>query len=334
MKKTILLSLIVSSLVMGANTADNLVINQQNKITTGSTIDNATVDQGKTEILGASDVDDVTITQGSTTATGNLIENSDISQTTENGSETTVSQGHVKIDSSIADKLQLNSRSRISNIEITNTLIEQGSFIVEGSSTAKDTLTDGTNPELNANNIIENITVDGIDIDKSTIHQSRTQISNGATTDKLKLLNRNKLENSTMNNSKVYQSKLKVDDSTATVLEVGLNGDSDNYDNTINGSKIEGESVIKQSDITIENSSMVDTLVSNATNIIQNFNADKSLIAQNEMLINNSTVTNFKTTQTNKIEGATVENDTYTTWSNATDITNPTTISQGSTTIN
>ncbi len=333
MKKTIMLSLIVSSLVMGANTADNLVIDQKNEITTNSTIDNATVDQGKTEILGASDVDNVTVKQGSSNTTGNLIENSDISQTTENGSKTTVSQGHLKIDSSTASNLKLESRNTIKDIEITNTLIEQGNFIVEGGSTAKDTLASGTE-ELTSTNIIKNIEADGVDIDKSTIHQSRTQISNGATTDKLQLLNRNKLENSTMDNSKVYQSKLKVDDSTATVLEVGLNDDSSEFENTINGSEIKGESVIKQSDITIENSSTVNTLVSKGTNSIKNFSADKSLISQNEMFIDNSEVTNFKTTQTNTIEGATVENDTYTTWSNAIDITNPTTISQGSTTIN
>ena len=332
MKKTIMLSLIVSSLVMGANTADNLVIDQKNEITTNSTIDNATVDQGKTEILGASDVDNVTVKQGSSNTTGNLIENSDISQTTENGSKTTVSQGHLKIDSSTASNLKLESRNTIKDIEITNTLIEQGNFIVEGGSTAKDTLASGTE-ELTSTNIIKNIEADGVDIDKSTIHQSRTQISNGATTDKLQLLNRNKLENSTMDNSKVYQSKLKVDASTATVLEVGLNDDSSEFENTINGSEIKGESVIKQSDITIENSSTVNNLVSKGTNSIKNFSADKSLISQNEMLINNSTVTNFKTTQTNTIGDATVENDTYTT-STATDIANPATISQGSTTIN
>jgi hypothetical protein len=342
MQKTILLSLIVTSLVTGANTVTDLTINQQNEITSSSTIDNATVDQGKTEVLRASDVDNVRIGEDNAndTASKNSITSSSIKQTATDG-KTTVSQGFTKIEDSIATDLILETTNEITKIDITNTLIKQGGFIVEGSAEVKD-VRETKKQDLDAENIISNSDIDaGIEINGKTIKQSVSTISNNANAYNLFLQNKNKIDESTIDSSEIYQSNLKIDGTdenahtTVTTLTI-MSKTADTYmGNYILNSEIGSDSVIKQNDITIQNTSVVSTLISKTNNRIDSFKADKSLISQNEMFIDNSTVTGFTTTQTNEIIGAIVDSD-YKAWSNTSDENRPekTTISQGSTTIN
>ena len=339
MKKTIMLSLVVTSLVMGANTVTNLEINQQNEITSSSTIDNATVDQGKTEVLGASIVSDVTIgVTVSGSESKNIIDASSIKMSQTDGSTTTVSQGFLKVDNSKASQLLLDTRNSILNIDITNTKIEQGGLTVEGNSEAKDIET-SIPTELDATNIISNTSAESssVDINGKEIKQAVTVVSGGAVVKKFLLNNKNKIDESTVNNSEVYQSNLKIDGSgtDVTTLTITLKEANANEGNYILNSEISSDSVIKQNDITIQNTSVVSTLISKTNNTIDSFKADKSLISQNEMFIDNSAVTGFTTTQTNEIIGTAVNADgTYNSWSNTSSRPENTTISQGSTTIN
>ncbi len=279
MKKTIMLSLIVSSLVMGANTVDNLVINQQNKITSDSTIDNATVDQGKTEILGASDVDDVTIIQNGTN-NGNLIENSDIVGSYTNN--LSVVQGKVKIKNSSATNLTLRSENRIKNVELLNSVIEQGSFtITDSNATDSDT----NEVDIESINIVERTSVDsGVDINATEIKQDVTLLSTGAITDNLKVNYLNKITDSSVESTKVHQGILKVDNSNVDALIVSDSDGAANK-NTINAATIEGGSVL-QSSIYVYNQASVQNFKAKSTNLIDNSTSTDSTVSQSETTIN------------------------------------------------
>jgi len=279
MKKTIMLSLIVSSLVMGANTVDNLVINQQNKITSDSTIDNATVDQGKSEILGASDVDDVTVMQNGTN-NGNLIEDSDIVGSYTNN--LSVVQGKVKIKNSSATNLTLRSENRIKQVELLDSVIEQGSFtITDSNATDSDT----NEVDIESINIVERTSVDsGLDINATEIKQDVTLLSTGAITDNLKVNYLNKITDSSVESTKVHQGILKVNNSEVDTLFVS---DTDGVanKNTINDATIEGGSVL-QSSIYVYNQASVQNFKAKSINLIDNSTSTNSTVSQSETTIN------------------------------------------------
>ncbi len=279
MKKTIMLSLIVSSLVMGANTVDNLVINQQNKITSDSTIDNATVDQGKSEILGASDVDDVTVMQNGTN-NGNLIEDSDIVGSYTNN--LSVVQGKVKIKNSSATNLTLRSENRIKQVELLDSVIEQGSFtITDSNATDSDT----NEVDIESINIVERTSVDsGLDINATEIKQDVTLLSTGAITDNLKVNYLNKITDSSVESTKVHQGILKVDNSEVDTLFVSDTDGAANK-NTINDATIEGGSVL-QSSIYVYNQASVQNFKAKSTNLIDNSTSTNSTVSQSETTIN------------------------------------------------
>jgi len=275
MKKTILLSLVVTSLVTGANTVNNLTLQQKNEITTTSTIDSSEVHQGINLILGASDVDNVTIKQDGTN-NGNLIENSDII-----GTEIVI-QGGVQISNSSVNELQLTSENRIKNVELLNSEVYQGVFIIDDSNTT-DTNADQT--EVKSINIIEQSTADtAIDINATEIRQSVIQLTTGAKTDNLEIQHLNKITEFSVEDGAVYQGILNVDDSEVDTLYVSDEDGAYNK-NTVNNSIMEGGSIL-QSSIDISNQAIVQTLRSKSTNNIDGVILISSEISQSETTIN------------------------------------------------
>ena len=278
MQKTILLSLIVTSLVTGANTVDILTIDQKSKITSSSSIDNATVHQGKTEILGTSDVEDVTIKQNGT-SNGNLIENSDISGKYTNS--LSVLQGIVKIENSSATNLRFESENRIKNVELVDSLIEQGSFTMTDSN-ATDSATD--NADFEAINIVERTSVNaGTDVNATEIKQAVVTLSTGAKTDNLELEYLNKILDSSIQDTKVHQGILKVENANLDTLLV-KDTDGASNKNTLNASTIEGGSLL-QSSIYIYNQANVQNLRSKSTNLVDASDSTSSTISQAETTI-------------------------------------------------
>ena len=278
MKKTILLSFVVTSLVIGANTVDNLTIDQKSEITSSSTIDNATVHQGKTDVLGASDVDDVTIKQNGTN-NGNLIENSDISGSYTNSFS--VLQGTVKIENSSATNLKLQSENSIKNVELLNSVIEQGSFTITDSN-ATDTLTNDL--DFNSVNRVERSSVDaGVDVNATEIKQAVTLLSSGAITDNLQLDYFNKVVDSSVENTQVHQGILKVDSAELDTLLV-KDTDGQSNENTLNASTIEGGSLL-QSSIYIYNNAVVQNLTTKSTNLVNASTSTNSTVSQSETTI-------------------------------------------------
>jgi len=322
MKKTIMLSLVVTSLVMGANTVNDLTIDQKSKIDS-TTITGATVHQGKTVVSDNSDVDDVKIRQEA--GDGNLIDNSSISGKY-NGTDESVLQGFVKIHNSQAKELSLTSKNTIQNVEVLNSLIEQGSFILTDSNATKTA--SGTNIQLNSINIVQDSTVDtSIDINATEIKQGVTLLSTSSEVKNVDLQHMNIITGSEIESSKVHQAFLKVDDSQVDDLEVKGLGGGDNQ-NSLLTSRIEANSLVEQSVIDINTDSIVKRLDSYTKNTIENFKAEDSNITQSKITIHDSHVSDLLTKLENTIEGTIVTGTTYTGWSKTS------TISQGETTIN
>ncbi len=284
MKKTILLSLIVSSLVMGANTADNLVINQKSTITTNSTVDNATVHQGKTEILGSSDVDNLTIEQLGNPA-GNLIEDTDV--VGNDIDSPIIYQGYTKVNGSEVQDLKIKSINSIKNVGTIygKSRIEQGNFIVTDSN-ATDSRNDET--ELDSLNTINNSSIDSsaTDINGTVIKQSVVFLHNGAITDKLSLQYKSEISNSEFEDTEVFQGVLDVNNSSE-VSGLTVRDDSGNNKaiQLLNISTIEGGS-IHQNTISIDNNAYVSTLNSFTKNTIEHTTSINSDISQSETTIN------------------------------------------------
>ena len=317
MKKTILLSLIVSSLVMGANTVDNLTINEQENQINTTTIDEARVHQGKTEVVGNSDVDDVTIDQD------NTIEASTIESSYENNSPS-VLQGLTKINDSEAKFSQLNSANTIKNVEVLNSIIEQGSFVMNESNI---TSTSANDIKITSTNIVEDSSVDeGLDINATEVKQSVITLLNGAKVKNLNLNYKNTISGTDAESTKIHQGILTINSSEVDGIDTSESGGYTNNLNSVLESKIIGGSVV-QSAIYISENSLIKDLENESENTIENFQSENTNITQNKTTITDSHVSDFKTTQVNTIEGV-IADGSYTGWANTSKI------SQGETTIN
>ncbi|MCK4440590.1 MAG: hypothetical protein KAU90_01200 [Sulfurovaceae bacterium] len=285
MKKKIIILFIASSLVMGANTIDNLTIVQKNKITTNSSINNATVHQGKTEILDASYIDNVYINPGDSTTIGNLIENTDIVGIDE-ANRPIVYQGFVKIQNSEARDLKFKSINNIQNVGTIygNSSITQGSFIITDSNVTDSSSLNAI--ELNALNVIDNTSIDAnnIDINATEIKQDVVLFEAGAIVDDLSIKYKNRILNSKVEDTHIYQGILNVNSSTVNNLTIRRDTD-DKSVQLIARSTIIGGSIVQNS-IDISNYSNVENLYSASNNKIQASTLTNSTISQSETTIN------------------------------------------------
>ena len=179
MKNIILLSVVATSFVLGANVVNDLDVDQKNK-TVGSTLSNgATVSQGQTNIQDNSNVDNVTLLQREGTNAGNLIENSTIS------SESELDQGYTYIDNSRLHNADIESENHVKNVTVTDgSLVGQSILLIGGESNVTGTAGDdngmgmggsGENLEITQTNLLQDT-----DIKNSFIVQGLTEINNGA----------------------------------------------------------------------------------------------------------------------------------------------------------
>ena len=275
MKKMILLSLVVSSFVMGRTSVDNLIIDQESTINSSSRIDNAVVHQGRTKITGDSDVDDLKIIQKAITDNGNLIENSEI---VGNSNGISVLQGTTTIQNSSATNLTFQSENRIKNIELLGSTIEQGSVYILDSN-----ITDSTNVNLldiKSINMVEDTSVDSnLDVNTTEIKQSVVTFSSNTIADLVVVNHANEVLNSTVSDTNISQGILTVQESE--IDDLSISGGYGVNINSITASTIEGKSIL-QSSIYIYNNSYVTNLNSKSTNTIDTVNSTDSIISQAE----------------------------------------------------
>lgn len=289
MKKTILISIVASSMLFATN-VDNLTVDQTSSVT-GSTTTGATVNQAQTNIdtLGGatSDVDNIAIKQT------NAIRNGSTIGGTVEGS-VTVNQGETTIDNSTISDLGLDSDNVIDGSTIDGLLsqVDQGSFITTESNGTDSTAGD---VDIDADN-----TISGSGIHNSTVKQSYTSLENGAQVSGLDLRQVNTINNeSDITNSTVKQA-------TTTVNGSSLDGLTSTWGSTTNTNTMSGVTAtnisnLVQNDIEVRNGSDVTNIRNGSKNNLTGSTADNSDIIQNSILVDNSKVTNLRQYRENDI---------------------------------
>jgi len=338
MKRTILISIIASTVVFGA-AVDNFTTDIVNKAQGGS-ITSADVDQGKTLIKGSADVDDLTITQRGDTAdsTGNLLDSVTITGGVD-GDGLKVNQGTTIVDNARVNGVTIDSDSAINGgtinavgevsqgktevssggtlenvkIESTNTInsanisgnvnVSQASVLVNSDANASDSTADNT--DIKSTNTID----EGVAIADSTVKQSSVEINgNGTDVSGLGINQTNTLqgEGEIQNSSKTLQGIVKVDTGAK------VNGLTTNVQNTMNNLSTDNSTAV-QNHINIHSGSQVtnmsvDTIDDNH-NTMSGVSLTNSQATQNTYNItNNSEVTNLSGKHNNIIQNSTMSN--------------------------
>jgi len=311
MKKTIMVSLIASSMLFGLDVT-GLNVQEDSSVDTSSTLKNgANVSQAETNIgeyEGTTKVNNLEIIQtesGDPASGGNVITNSTIT-------EAWVTQGLTDISDSIVDNITLESDSKISGTTISGfyTDVAQGSFIVNESN-ATGTV-DATNVDITSTNSITDST-----ITDSTIKQSVTSLQSNAKVSGLDVMQTNTINKADITGSEVTQAYTKVTDATV----IGLASTQTNRINKVDGvdANITGSSQIHQGDILIkksDNGSL--TTVTNLSQTNMNNDIDQIIIKNSAILtqsvtdIADSTVTNLTMTDMdNDFKNSTLDNSEF-----------------------
>jgi len=278
MKKTILISIVASTVLFGADVT-NLTTDQVNE-TKNSTINNASVDQGTTDISGSTtDVSDYARGNHNNEGPSTNI----IDDVTVNGSgqaTTTISQ----------DKLSISNGSTVSNSkDHSENTIDNGTTIDAGgtdnlSITQHNINISGStyeNMEVHSTNTITNANIDGnTQINQATLLVTDANTSDGASATNVDITSTNSLTGKVAD-SKVKQTYIDIQaGATVSGLNIAKN-------NTIEGgtTEIENNSTVTQGTITISEDVPLSGLVQSTTNIMKNIKADNSTLKQDDLKI-------------------------------------------------
>jgi len=328
MKKIIISSTVLSTLLLAVPTVNNLNVDQTNSASSTQTTDVSTVRQGKIDITGDStQVTDLTITQESA---GNRINQSSITDSTLYQGETrvtndaivnsveidsdssinnsdilngsTVRQSDTEIDNSTATNLIIKSTNTIetsSKIDGSST-VEQGSLIITDSN-ASDS--DVANTDIQSTNRVSNTEI----LEDSVVYQSYTKIGSVSTVNGLNLVQTNTIEDTKLDEeSDVYQSNTIVDGSTVVNLKQTVTNiieDTLSQDSNIFFSGLE------QASIEITDSDVKDvTIVATTQNSIRGVIADDTTVKQNGLYTDNGAVVRTLTiNENNDLQNSSLE---------------------------
>ena len=305
MKKIIILSVVASSMIF-ATTVNNIDDDVINNINSSSTNSNTLIYQGTIDIDryggSSSDVTNLTVKEAnspSDTRVGNKITGSTIDFST-------IGQGAVVIDNSKVNNLGLESYNLIENSTVnSNSLVHQGIF-VSTDSNASDSVADDVNIE--SRNTIQSGSV-GVasSVSNSRVSQSYTELKNGADVKNLKLNQVNTIVNSTIGgDSNVSQADTTIDNSIVDNLSTKFGTTIGHNFNVIGHSNIDTTSKVTQNYTKITNGSIVKN-VENGGNIndISQLISSNSNITQNRLMVDNSSLDNFKQRKDNQVYGVT-----------------------------
>jgi hypothetical protein len=318
MKKTIVISLIVSNLLFGASTVTNMETTYTNKINTGSTIDNSTVHQGKTSIH-SSTVEDVELKSGTV---GNLINNAQISDSSH------VDQAVFLVNATADDKtarVGVVDESTDMDIKVTSDNTIQDSKINKG--IIKQNYISTEDSTVNAMTIVQTNSIDNTDTDNdiatdtdhpyntnnATLSQGEFTFKNGAEVKNLTQEGtNNKITGSRAENATMSQNSITVDASTIDNFKNTHGGDTDAPTNLIENVDLSGTEGVEDGSI-IQNRALFteEADVTNSetiqSNTVSGTTIEKVNIVQGDTQVAGSTVQDFDTTFTNSISGGTIK---------------------------
>lgn len=285
MKKTIAISIITSAMLFGA-TVTNLSTDQVNQVT-GSTLDDVTLDQGKTAISGSANVDTLTITQRGATAaeTGNSVTNLTINGNT--SSTTLVSQGTTDVSNSTVHNVTIDSDSIINGGSVSGAgELTQGKTAVGGGSTLENVGIESTNTINNAA-ISASGSSEGFLVTQGTLSVSGDANASDATANLIDLSSTNIIDDGvSIADSRVEQALTQIDGSGTTASGLNLL-----QENTLNGTGvITNGSIVLQAVTKIDTGADVHGLKTNVKNNMNSLNSDNSTVVQNHINIHTDSV--------------------------------------------
>jgi len=330
MKRTVLISIIASTVIFGADIKD-VKVEQSNKVQS-SRIGNTTLIQGQTDIKDTSVVDTLNITQENKTI-NSAIKNANVTQgqTDIKGSSSvnnlTINQkenGNV-IDGLFTDNTSLNDlnisqgKTLVEEATVRDVTVDSDSFLradVDGAGLiSQGTLSVTDNAILVNTDIKSNNVINKTDIENSTLKQAFVDINGqGTTVSKLDVNQENTINDGSAINSTTLQGNIKVNVSA----DIG-----DPNDVEISGLKVESvnkmdgysseNSKTSQNSINLTRFSKIRNTTINSTNKISDTEAtNNSQITQNTYNIISSTVDGLETTHTNTIINSTIDDTNVT----------------------
>ena len=278
------------------NTIDNTDINGLPN-STGA----ITVDQGRLKITNGATV------TNSNDHSENNIEDGRIDATA--GSNVTVTQGNIDINSATYDNMEVHSKNDIIDVDIDanggkNTEVTQATLVVDSNLTGG---TDADYTKISTTNKFEHGT-----IINSTVKQAHTEIKSGATVygldiDQTNTINTLNTDDSDINGSKVLQGITKIDGTGTNVINLKID-----TINNINGVDAFNNSNIVQNHINIHSGSSATNLTVKSDvnhNTISKVDADNSDLYQGTInMTEHSSVNGLTITHNNKISTSNLEN--------------------------
>ncbi len=268
MRNIILLSVVTTSFIFGANVVNDLTVDQKNEINNNSNFSNgATVSQGQTDIQNNSNVDSVNILQRDGTDAGNLIENTDV--TNQSG----LYQGYTYIENSKLHNTDLESKNHVKNVTVTDgSLVGQSILLIGGDSNVSGTAGSGGGG-----------------------------MGMGGSGENLKITQTNLLQDTNIKNSFVVQGLTYIDNGADVSNTFKLE-----QTNTINRASASGTNDINASELTqgVTNISGGTTTNIEQTieNVMEDITVDRSHISQSTIKLNNSDVSNINNGASSSID--------------------------------
>jgi hypothetical protein len=327
MKKTIVISLIVSNLLFGANsTVTNMTTEFTNTINGTSEIDNSTVNQGKTSITESTVTNvDLKSTGTHNTISGTKIKNeSKVDQSTFIINKSSAVNGDANTAND-ARQIKISSENTIDNSNIDKSIIRQNYTSIDS---AKEDGTAGsavtvTILDVVQKNTIENTKVDDpnndsdtiFDIKNATISQGEFTFRDGSQIQNLSQANiENKITNSSANDATMKQNSITVDNSTVNNFTTTHNngGTEDNtvtnlIENTTASATGDHKASITQNTATFKDSSNIANSDTEQSNAITGLTLTGASVVQGNIEVNHAEVKDFDTKFVNSINEVTID---------------------------
>ncbi len=296
MKNIMLLSIVTTSFIFGANIVNDLTIDQKNKAISSTLNNSSTVSQGETIIKNNSNIDNVSILQRDGTEAGNLIENSTLNNTG-------LYQGLTHIKNSTLHNTNLESNNIVKNVNVDSSFVEQG--ILKISEESNVTGTSGSSSGMGIGSSGDNLKITQANSLKDTdiknnsfLLQGKTLIYNGAdVSNTFKLNQTNSIKRASANGTNDINSSELIQGLT-TIIGGTTSNIEQTIENVMEDITVDG-SHISQSTIKLNNSD-VSNINNDASSSIDDKNRVSYVTARNNSDIDQSNI-NIDTSHINAL---------------------------------